>query len=102
MTTATRRPTARIDAYGRRRTPTKRREWRRAQWRWRFADLLDRSRRTCWADLVHWAMRDDYDREHGERGISTVFGAKGCKTGPDYQRDECCYCGKFRNRERWP
>lgn len=70
------------------------------QRRWRLADLLNRSQRTCWANLVDWAMRDDYDRQHREYTLRSTFSADSCKTGPDFDRCGSCYCGKFQDPNR--
>jgi hypothetical protein len=94
-----RKATTRTDAWGKRRTPAERREWRRMQWRWRLADLLNRSKRTCWASIVMWAQRD---RKRDENGISTVFDGPQCALEGETHRDSTCYCGKFRDRVRWP
>ena len=91
-----RRPTARTDAWGNRRTSAERSEWRRMGLRWRLADLLNRSKRTCWSDLVGWVQRDAYERREGSYTLRSTFSGKRCRTGPDFRRCGSCYCGKFQ------
>ena len=59
--------------------------------RWPVAGLLDRSPRTCWANLVSWAL--DGGRDHRD---SIASGAH-CQAESAVHRDKRCYCGKFRN-----
>ena len=62
--------------------------------RWPIARLLNRSRRTCWADLVSWVLTT--------RGTPVTYRITGCFTAAPCRlealehRDRACYCGKFR------
>ena len=69
-------------------------------WRWHLgksgvAELLNRRRDMCWADLVMWSM---YSRWRDLR--SEVIESPG---GPRCQRDALkeghCYCGKFARQD---
>lgn len=68
--------------------------------RWRIAEALDQSPRTCWVDLVDWASDDGLGamlREEGEPGILLRDSTESCKA--DAERTGTCYCGKFRSRK---
>lgn len=61
-------------------------------WRWKVAYLLNRSRRTCWTDLVGWALRDTDLRECLiDDACRADFAASG----------HSCYCGKLTS-DTWP
>ena len=68
------------------------------RWRWHLADLLNRSRRFCWADLVTWVMRT-HEGEEGYRLRDATNAPRRCGQGSDYERNGCCYCGKFMTDE---
>lgn len=76
---------------------------RRARWlmtRWPLAEVLNRLPRTCWADLVSWAMHkstgDKY--ENAEYSLrNSVGGGSKCQAESAVHRDKTCYCGKFTN-----
>jgi hypothetical protein len=72
-------------------TPTPPRE--RA--RWRLADVLNWSSRTCWADLVYWAMttREEQRNPRTRHPLREVFGTETCRQ--DARDTGVCYCGKF-------
>lgn len=59
------------------------------KWRWRIADILNRLPRTCWANIVFWALgsRSMFDRDNSDdiRRSPMCF-------SPGQER---CYCGKF-------
>lgn len=59
------------------------------KWRWKIANLLDRSKRVCWSDLVDWAA---FGLSSLRREIED--GAGKCRA----EARKCgeCYCGKFR------
>lgn len=64
--------------------------------KWPLAGLLNRSVRTCWADLVSWAMYKptgnvDEDEFHQLSNLTT--GGDQCRR--DSLTEGCCYCGKF-------
>lgn len=63
--------------------------------RWRIAYLLDRSPRTCWADLVSW-VQDGRDGKDYSTGYLSNQGAS-CRAESLDHRDHECYCGKFRD-----
>ncbi|HRD59364.1 hypothetical protein [uncultured Nocardioides sp.] len=69
---------------------------RTVKWRWRTAGWLNRLPRTCWANIVSWALgsRPIWDREMGDdiRRSPMCF-------EPGQER---CYCGKFANPMREP
>lgn len=60
--------------------------------RWRVAGWFDRLSRTCWANLVSWAL-------HGQSLREAATGAE-CRAESLTHRDRTCYCGKFQNGER--
>jgi hypothetical protein len=61
--------------------------------RWWIADVLNRSKRTCWADLVTWAL--DGRNIEGGRLPQPFRSAAQCAA----EAKTCggCYCGKFRD-----
>lgn len=68
---------------------------RPVEWlRWRIADLLDRSRRMCWAELASWALYAPAAGRPWWRPWNNQ--AEQCRTHPDSIRQGGCYCGKFR------
>lgn len=87
--------------------------WFRCGWRWHVAELLNRSERTCWVDLVDWALPDQdtpwwrywlgrfprhYGGMDGERWrVRDVIGDPSrCRAERDDPTVCACYCGKFR------
>jgi hypothetical protein len=87
--------------------------WARCGWRWHVAELLNRAERTCWVDLVEWALTDvdapwwrgwlprfprHYKGMDGERWrLRDVTGdSSSCRAERDDPRLCGCYCGKFR------
>lgn len=63
-------------------TRTKARYWLS---RWPVASLLNRSTRTCWAELVGWALGDK----------TSLSGGAYCRAESKTHRDKSCYCAKF-------
>lgn len=66
---------------------------RRVRWlfsRWSVATVLDRSSRTCWANLVSWAL-------DGGKDARREIGVGYCRSESITHPDRSCYCGKFRN-----
>ena len=59
--------------------------------RWRIASALNRSSRTCWANIVSWAL--------GSRPLLDRFGDGDIRRTPSCFEpgQERCYCGKFAN-----
>lgn len=55
--------------------------------RWKIAYLVNRSKRSCWADLVSWALDP---KDHSLRTSS-----RRCRFGDDTKRNGACYCGRF-------
>jgi hypothetical protein len=89
------------------------RGWFRCGWRWHVAELLNRSERACWVNLVDWALPDQdmptwrywlgrFPRHSramdGERYTSRaiVGDTSSCRAERDDPTLTCCYCGKFR------
>lgn len=70
---------------------------RRERLRWRVASVLNRSRRTCWADLVSWAMatRREQRSKRRRHPLREVVGTSTCRR--DAAEIGACYCGKFRD-----
>ena len=62
--------------------------------RWPIARLLNRSRRTCWAELVCWVLTPRGARVPTR--ITGCFTAAPCRLEALDHRDGACYCGKFR------
>jgi hypothetical protein len=65
---------------------------RMVKWRWRIAGWLNRLPRTCWANIVSWALgsRPMFDSSGNEDDIR--------RTSACFQLgDERCYCGKYAN-----
>ena len=54
------------------------------------AHLLDRSRRTCWAELVYWAASGDWR--------ANIWQGRECQK--DVHSCGGCYCGKFQGGGR--
>lgn len=68
--------------------------------KWPLADALNRLQRTCWADLVTWALRKrsgDTDEDEYQRLRNKVSGGEWCRKESITHRDRSCYCGKFSN-----
>lgn len=66
----------------------------RARWllsRWPAAEVLNRSERTCWANLVTWALDGGMDARH------EVSRGPECQAESVAHKDHACYCGKFTN-----
>lgn len=68
--------------------------------KWTIANAANRSGRTCWADLVGYAMREktgerDYDDQYKLR--NSLSGGAECREESTKHRDLSCYCGKFTN-----
>jgi hypothetical protein len=63
--------------------------------RWKFADLLNRLPRTCWANLVSWALGSKplIDR-HGDGDIRQDWICR-----KDAGANGRCYCGKIGDGE---
>jgi hypothetical protein len=66
--------------------------------KWPIAGALNRLRRTCWADLVDWALHKrtgdrDYDYENSLR--NSISGGERCRKYSTEHPDRTCYCGKF-------
>ena len=59
--------------------------------RWPIADLLNRSDKHCWADLVTWALDGEDLREQLGHGWACQNDAKAA--------GGACYCGKFASPE---
>jgi hypothetical protein len=70
------------------------------QGRWRTADIIGSSPRTCWTDLCWWVI-NGYTEDHGfeDVGMPEVdgFKARQCRQDSLDVNDSSCYCGKFRN-----
>lgn len=64
--------------------------------RWALAGVLNRSSRTCWPDLVGWAMasRDEQRKPRTRKPLREVAGTQTCQR--DALKTGVCYCGKFR------
>jgi hypothetical protein len=67
----------------------------RDRWRWAVAHLLDRSSRTCWPDLVSWAMatREEQRKPRTRHTLREALGTGTCQR--DALESGDCYCGKF-------
>lgn len=63
--------------------------------RWPIADLLNRSPRHCWSNLVDWALGWSQDSS------PFVGGGDSCRAESLIHRDACCYCGKFKGGVEW-
>lgn len=60
----------------------------RDRWRWRVASAMDRLPRTCWANLVSYALRS--------RRSPLQFQDDVCRA--DAARNGTCYCGGITRR----
>lgn len=56
--------------------------------RWPIANALNKSRRTCWADLCSWAA---YGGSLRERDVSSAR----CRQESVEHQHRTCYCGKW-------
>lgn len=68
--------------------------------KWPIADALNRLQRTCWADLVTWALHErsgDKDEDEYQRLRNKVSGGEWCRNESTTHPDRSCYCGKFAN-----
>lgn len=63
--------------------------------RWFVATVLDRSDRTCWADLATWAAYGGDGGGHDEIN-DRLNGGTACRV-ESAVRENHCYCGKFVN-----
>jgi len=77
---------------------------RKVRWwfsKWPWAELLNRSERTCWCDLVTWAMHKrtgDRDEDRYNSLRYSVSGGRSCRertANPPHEAERACYCGKF-------
>jgi hypothetical protein len=72
------------------------------RWRWRVINLIGKLPGQCWADLVTWAQdgnREAVERADSWRGALPWAPNQGCGSGPDFERNCVCYCGKVRSAE---
>lgn len=60
---------------------------------YKIAYLLDKSERTCWAELATWPL--------GMNGIGSCFDGEHCRWESKTHQHRVCYCGKFVNGERF-
>ena len=68
--------------------------------KWPLANLLNRSSRTCWSDLVTWALHEktgDPSYDEGRLLLDSISGGSRCREESETHRDHSCYCGKFTN-----
>lgn len=68
--------------------------------KWPIAAAFNRSPRTCWCDLVDWALHKptgdrDYDEQNRLR--NSLSGGERCRKESETHQDRSCYCGKFTN-----
>jgi hypothetical protein len=68
---------------------------RRNRWRWMVASWINRLPRTCWANLVSWALgsRPLLDLRDGDDARQDSI----CRF--DLSANGTCYCGKLRTSE---
>jgi ribosomal protein L15E len=68
---------------------------RRDRARWAVAGVLNASGRTCWPDLVSWAMatREEQRKPRTRHPLRAVVGTGTCQRDALASGD--CYCGKF-------
>lgn len=70
--------------------------------KWPIADAFNHLKRTCWSDLVTWALfkrGDDRDENEYHRLRSNLSGGVRCARESAEHPDRTCYCGKFANGE---
>lgn len=68
--------------------------------KWPIADALNHLQRTCWSDLVTWALHErsnDRDENEYHRLRSQLSGGERCREESIEHPDHTCYCGKFAN-----
>lgn len=74
---------------------------RRLRWlfsKWSLATAFNRSPRTCWADLVDWALHErtgDPLKDEGYRLRDSLSGGGRCRKESADPDTRTCYCGKF-------
>lgn len=61
--------------------------------KFRIADILARSDRTCWAELCSWAL--------GSQPLIECFNGKTCCHDSKEGQHKICYCGKFKDGKRF-
>lgn len=74
---------------------------RRLRWlfsKWSLAELFNKSKRTCWADLVDWALHKNGEYPDEDESYMLryrVSGGKRCLKDSTDLEMRSCYCGKF-------
>lgn len=65
------------------------------KWRWKVASIVNRLPRTCWANLVQWALAD-----RGQKLVDLSGNQEDVRQGWLCRRDAetsgVCYCGKLQ------
>ena len=68
--------------------------------KWPLAGALNHLQRTCWSDLVDWALHKngEYpDEDESYKLRYQMSGGERCRQYSTEHPDRTCYCGKFVN-----
>ena len=66
--------------------------------KWPLANALNRLKRTCWSDLVDWALHKNgeyRDEDESYRLRYRLSGGERCRAESADPDTRSCYCGKF-------